>query len=121
RGRGERRHAVRELRQREADRETAASPVTSWNEWDPPEEVIVGRLEGATIPSSHVVVTYDVPRMLGRLYPVVGGRRYPRILTRAAQRELDEFIHVLEAEGVVVRRPAITDFSRPFATPDWRS
>src|SRR5262249_59046707 len=67
------------------------------------------------------VVTYDVPRTLGRLYPVVGGRRYPRILTRAAQRELDEFVHVLEAEGVVVRRPAITDFSRSFATPDWRS
>jgi glycine amidinotransferase len=105
----------------EADRETAASPVNSWNEWDPLEEVIVGRLEGATIPSSHVVVTYDVPRAVGRLYPLVSGRRYPRILTRAAQRELDEFIHVLHAEGVIVRRPAITDFSRPFATPDWRS
>src|ERR1700737_1761410 len=27
------------------------SPVNSHNEWDPLEEVIVGRLEGATIPS----------------------------------------------------------------------
>jgi glycine amidinotransferase len=103
------------------DRDTPACPVNSWNEWDPLEEVIVGRLEGATIPSSHVVVTYDVPTALGRVYPVVGGRRYPRLLTSPAQRELDEFIRVLEAEGVVVRRPAITDFARPFATPDWRS
>jgi glycine amidinotransferase len=28
------------------------SPVNSHNEWDPLEEVIVGRLEGATIPSA---------------------------------------------------------------------
>lgn len=27
------------------------SPVSSHNEWDPLEEVIVGRVEGATIPS----------------------------------------------------------------------
>ena len=26
------------------------SPVWSWNGWDPLEEVIVGRVEGATVP-----------------------------------------------------------------------
>jgi len=26
------------------------SPVWSWNEWDPLEEVIVGRAEGASVP-----------------------------------------------------------------------
>ncbi len=26
------------------------SPVWSWNEWDPLEEIIVGRAEGATVP-----------------------------------------------------------------------
>ncbi|MEV7083664.1 amidinotransferase, partial [Streptomyces sp. NPDC093516] len=34
-----------------------ARPVNSHNEWDPLEEIIVGRLEGATIPSGHPVVT----------------------------------------------------------------
>ena len=34
------------------------APVWSCNEWDPLEEVIVGRLEGATIPSDHVTVTW---------------------------------------------------------------
>lgn len=29
-------------------------PVSSHNEWDPLEEVVVGRLEGATIPSNHI-------------------------------------------------------------------
>ena len=39
--------------------EAAASariPVNSHNEWDPLEEMIVGRLEGAVIPSNHPVV-----------------------------------------------------------------
>ncbi|MGH8513551.1 MAG: hypothetical protein ACREV8_06360, partial [Gammaproteobacteria bacterium] len=38
------------------------SPVNSHNEWDPLEEVIVGRLEGATMPSDHPVVTCNVPK-----------------------------------------------------------
>ena len=42
------------------------SPVNSHNEWDPLEEVIVGRLEGATIPSDHPVVTCNIPGMAAR-------------------------------------------------------
>jgi len=42
------------------------SPVNSHNEWDPLEEVIVGRLEGATIPSGHPVVTCNIPAWLRR-------------------------------------------------------
>ncbi|KOX44007.1 hypothetical protein ADL19_26475, partial [Streptomyces purpurogeneiscleroticus] len=30
------------------------APVTAWNEWDPLEEVIVGSLDGATIPTHHL-------------------------------------------------------------------
>ena len=35
--------------------------MSSHNEWDPLEEVIVGRLDGATIPSGHPVVTCNIP------------------------------------------------------------
>ncbi len=35
--------------------------VNSFNEWDPLEEIVVGRLEGATIPSHHITVTYTSP------------------------------------------------------------
>ena len=34
----------------EAARAEPACPVSSWNEWDPLEEIIVGRLDGAVIP-----------------------------------------------------------------------
>lgn len=96
-------------------------PVNSWNEWDPLEEVIVGRLEGATIPTRHPVVTFNVPRMVGRIFSLVGGLKYPPLLTRPAQAELDEFIRVLEGEGVRVRRPDVIDWSKKFRTRFWRS
>jgi glycine amidinotransferase len=98
-----------------------ACPVSSYNEWDPLEEVIVGRLEGATIPSPHVSVIFDVPPRVARAYRVVGGLRYPRLLTGAARRELDGFVRLLEAEGVRVRRPDVVDFKPRYRTPHWSS
>jgi glycine amidinotransferase len=100
-------------------REQGVSPVSSHNEWDPLEEVIVGRLEGATIPSDHVSVTFNLPPLAASLYRFVGGYRYPAWMRSLAQRELDGFIALLEAEGVKVRRPDIVDFKRPFRTPAW--
>ena len=99
----------------------ATCPVNSYNSWDPLEEVIVGRLEGATVPSDHVSVTYNLPRMAARMLTFFGGRRYPPFLLTYAQKQLDEFIHVLEAEGVQVRRPDAQPFTRKFKTPYWSS
>jgi glycine amidinotransferase len=100
---------------------TNLCPVNSYNEWDPLEEVIVGRLEGVSIPSNHITVTYTIPPTAAKFYPFFAGRRYPGFLVKRAQKELDEFIHILEAEGVTVRRPDIMDFSGRFKTPDWSS
>jgi glycine amidinotransferase len=96
-------------------------PVNSHNEWDPLEEVIVGRLDGAVIPPNHPAVTFNVPRAVARIYRFVGGYRYPRLLTAPARRELEEFIRVLEGEGVRVRRPDVVDFARKIRTPYWSS
>lgn len=93
------------------------SPVSSHNEWDPLEEVIVGRLEGATIPSNHITATFNLPRAGAKLYGLAAGWRYPAWMKRLAQRELDGFIELLRLEGVKVRRPDIVDFSRPYSTP----
>lgn len=38
--------------------EPLVSPVNSHNEWDPLEEIIAGRLDGATIPSKHPVTAH---------------------------------------------------------------
>lgn len=97
-------------------------PVNSHNEWDPLEEVIVGRVEGAAFPAWNQINQFTVPPgEWARIEAVVGrvGAPYPPALMAAAQRCLDGFIHILQSEGVRVRRPDIWDFTKPFATPDW--
>ena len=103
--------------------ETAkSSPVVmSYNEWDPLEEVIVGRLEGATIPSNHITVTYNLPPSVMGLYRLAAGFKYPGWMKKLAQKELDGFIALLEGAGVKVRRPEIMDFSKKYKTPSWSS
>ncbi|MBD1823057.1 amidinotransferase [Cyanobacteria bacterium FACHB-DQ100] len=99
----------------------SACPVNSYNSWDPLEEVIVGRLEGATIPPSHPAVTFNIPKKSARLLKIFGGMPYPRFLIKRAQKQLDEFIHILQAEGVTVRRPDVLNFSATYKTPYWSS
>ncbi|MEV6780963.1 amidinotransferase [Streptomyces sp. NPDC051098] len=97
------------------------SPVSSHNEWDPLEEVVVGRLDGATIPSGHPVVTCNIPPWAARLQALAAGRAYPRRLIEPAQVELDGFVALLQSLGVTVTRPDPVDHRQRFATPDWSS
>ena len=46
----------------EAEAAAQACPVNSFNEWDPLEEVIVGRLDGSVLPDGHVSVTSTMPQ-----------------------------------------------------------
>jgi glycine amidinotransferase len=97
------------------------SPVSSHNEWDPLEEIIVGRLEGSVIPSSHPVVTCNIPGMAALGQKITAGFRYPQLMVAPAQRELDGFVALLESLGIKVTRPDPVDHKKKFATPDWSS
>ncbi|MFM8859750.1 MAG: amidinotransferase, partial [Methylocystis sp.] len=103
--------------------QTAAieSPVNSHNEWDPLEEIIVGRLEGSTIPSDHPVVTCNIPGMAARAQALAAGFRFPNFMIEPAQQELDNFIQVLQGLGITVTRPEAYNHKRKFSTPDWSS
>lgn len=100
--------------------------VSSWNEWDPLEEIIVGILDGASGEEWSFAREATIPRdrvdeVRRRMMSNAGK---PRLKTdpervAAAQKDLDEFVHILEAEGVTVRRPDPVDHSRPYQTPDW--
>ena len=96
-------------------------PVSSWDEWGKLEEVIVGRLDGAVIPPYHVSVTFNVPNFTAKLHRLVAGFRYPNWMLKRAQRELDGFIALMEAEGVRVRRPDAINHRAKFTTPKWSS
>lgn len=100
--------------------EKSALPVVnSFNEWDPLEEVIVGVLDGASIPPWHVTMAATMPPNQWSFFRHSGGAPFPREQIEAAKKDLDEFIHILEAEGVTVRRPDIVNFSVPYSTPNW--
>lgn len=101
----------------------ASCPVNSHNEWDPLEEVIVGALGGAMFPDWNTINRatvspgewLDIERKVGG-----AGSPYPADMVQAAQRDLDGFIQVLEAEGVRVRQMAPSGFSTPYQTPAWQ-
>ena len=96
-------------------------PVNSHNEWDPLEEVIVGSLEGATIPSPHLAVTFNVPRYVAQIFKIVGGWPYPSFLTKPAIRELEGLVSLLESEGIKVRRPDPFNLRAKFGNHLWKA
>jgi len=100
---------------------TSSYPVVNaHNEWDPLEEIIVGVVEGAVIPPWDVVMEATLHKQeLWDFYREYGGTPWPKELIDAARKDVDEFVHILEAEGVTVRRPTPYDFSKPYATPDF--
>lgn len=99
--------------------QTASVPVGSHNEWDPLEEVIVGVVEGAAVPAWNDMFEVILPSGQQPFFTHHAGRPFPPERIAAASRDLNEFVHLLEGEGVTVRRPDPLDFTRPFGTPDW--
>jgi len=95
--------------------------VNSYNEWDLLEEVIVGVIDGAMVPPWHVTLEATMPEKQWDFYRQNGGKPFPKERIEAAKRELDEFVHILEAEGVTVRRPEVREYSKPYSTPNWES
>eukprot|EP01063_Lacrimia_lanifica_P028144 TRINITY_DN4063_c0_g1_i3.p2 TRINITY_DN4063_c0_g1~~TRINITY_DN4063_c0_g1_i3.p2 ORF type:complete len:426 (+),score=207.59 TRINITY_DN4063_c0_g1_i3:54-1331(+) len=89
-------------------------PVCAFTEWDPLEEVIVGRGDNACEPDVNVDPVWKCLFQCGDL-----GRRgpYPKSLIDAGKAELDNLTRVLQNEGVTVRRPEIVDFHKPFNSP----
>jgi len=95
------------------------SVVNSYNEWDPLEEVVVGILDGATVPEWHVQLRSTMPEKYWDFYKQNGGKPFPEEQVKAGKKDLEEFVHILESEGVTVKRPNPIDFSKPYSTPDW--
>jgi glycine amidinotransferase len=116
--------AARGRRQLHLTKALSAGLVSSHNEWDPLEEVIVGRVEGATLPEWHVSGKAVWPEKWHKMFQEEGGRgqSFPEWLMEGAARELDGLAATLEREGVTVRRPEVNlpgDFAQPYSTPDF--
>jgi glycine amidinotransferase len=100
---------------------TATCPVNSYNEWDPLEEVIVGTVEGASFPSWHTALEPVLPTHQRETFRQNAGKPFPAERIAAARKELEEFVHILECEGVKVRRPEAMDNLQSFTCLGWTS
>ena len=93
--------------------------VSSYTEWDPLEEVIVGRVDQACVPAWHAVLEATMPAKHWDFFRTQGGHYFPEKLLSAAAAELDHLAALLEAEGIVVKRPTPVDWGAAFSTPDF--
>lgn len=95
------------------------SLVDVHNEWDPLEEMIVGIADGARVPGPDPgLFAVDYAANVASPEEIPTGPYGARVLEEARE-DLEGFVEVLRQAGVVVRRPARTDTSRRFGTPDW--
>ena len=97
------------------------SPVCSHNEWDPLEEIIVGRIEGAHVPPFTIEVKANTYEKWWEFYQKNGGKPFPAAHLKKATEEVEEMCNVLQHEGVIVRRPEALDYSKVYTTPDFSS
>ena len=93
--------------------------INSNNDWDPLEKIIVGSIGG------NPQVPPDEPsyRIKSNGESIIYGYSGPRSLNdiEKANIQLDNFVKILEDEGVEVFRPRLIDFSKPVMTPDFVS
>lgn len=90
--------------------------VNSWNEWDPLEEVVVGRADGACYEPTEPGYR---PQVRGaRNAPFPTGAKPAETIARANE-ELDGLADLLRSLGVTVRRPDPFDFSAALRTPSF--
>lgn len=103
-----------------AEQKTTIYPVVnSYNEWDLLEEVIVGVIEDACVPPWDIMLKVTMPEKQWRFFQEYSGKPFPAEYIEAAAGDLEEFVHILEAEGVTVRRPEKIRYNIPYSTPDW--
>lgn len=98
-----------------------ARVVSSHTEWEPLEEVIVGRLAGGVFPTWQASMRATMPESSWELFRQRGGTALPVDEVREADKELDQFAKVMESHGVKVVRPEPVAHSSSFSTPDWQS
>jgi N-dimethylarginine dimethylaminohydrolase len=95
--------------------------ISTHNDWDPLEEIIVGRADNARVPTvdastmSMCYTNYDIDK----IRPLEG--TYPQSLIDEANEDIEHLVRVLEQAHVKVHRPKALDHSVEYSTPEWQS
>ena len=90
------------------EQQSISTPVVNaFNEWDPLEEIVVGRVdENALVPPWDVIMPAVVhDKTQWDFFKRNGGTPWPVEMLKKAERDLGAFIEVLSQAGVTVRQP----------------
>jgi len=101
--------------------EQGSKAVWSCNEWDPLEEVIVGVVEGSSVPVLDAAVAATTPAHAHWFFEKYGGGSFPEEMISKASKELEGLVSLLKELGVTVQRPQVVDFTEEYKTPWWSS
>lgn len=96
------------------------SLVCAHTEWDPLEEVIVGRADNAQIAKVDKGLFAVEYQKCGSPFNVPSGL-YPQQVIEETNEDLEDLVKIFLKAGVKVRRPDVFDHSKVFQTPDWTS
>src|SRR3989338_10865042 len=72
------------------------SPVWSCNEWDPLEEVVVGVVDGATVPCWDAMLEATAPSHASWFFKKYGGKPFPSKMIEKASKELDGVVELFK-------------------------
>ncbi|MFF5056664.1 scyllo-inosamine-4-phosphate amidinotransferase [Micromonospora sp. NPDC000663] len=98
---------------------SSRSLVEVHNEWDPLEEMIVGHAVNARVPSpDRGLFAVDYADLYEKASDIPSGPYDQQVIEETTE-DLDAFVKVLESQGVVVRRPDVSDHAARYGTPDW--
>jgi N-dimethylarginine dimethylaminohydrolase len=95
------------------------SQVCSWNEWDPLEEVIVGNPLRARFPTADL--STQMAEFPDRALQDIPQGAFPQQIIDETEEDLDQFVAVLEEQGVKVKRPDTWPHEASFSTIHWES
>jgi N-dimethylarginine dimethylaminohydrolase len=95
------------------------SRVWSCNEWDRLEEVIVGNPLNARFPAPDK--STQVAEFPDRSLAEIPRGPFPQKIVEETEEDLNEFVRILEGQGVTVKRPDTWPHEAKFSTVHWES
>ena len=99
---------------------SGASKISSFNEWDPLREVIVGSSLGTMATLTWKKPEAPNPKILEKAYSVAR-QACPEWFYEEVEEDLDSLSDTLRDLGVKVHRPSPIDFESFYGTPFWSS
>ncbi len=102
------------------DSPTQSSLVCAYNEWDPLEEVVVGRATNARIAQSDCGL-FAIEYREFKSHDRIPSGPYSHRVIGETEEDLETLVEALEKLGVAVRRPEIWDHAKPCRSSDWES